>query len=353
MIEAGMNEPSAGARAADLLVQLVEIPSVTGSEGALLHFLEDRFAADGWIVDPAEVSPGRRNLFIHRGRPRVVFTTHADTVPPFFPPRRDDAWLYGRGACDAKASLAAQAVALDELAADTREIGLLVLVGEERGSDGALAAARTPPAPAPEYLIGGEPTGNEFVAGCKGCLRVSIETRGVAGHSSSATGESAVPPLLDVLSEIRRMRFAEDPRFGATTLNIGVLEAGTAPNVIADRGHAEVLFRTGSPVEAVLSRLEAICADRAALSVAYRSDPVSFRVPAGRAARVVSFACDLPLLFGWGQPILVGPGSIADAHAADEKVRLEEVERAVDVYVELARRLLAAGEESLSRLRSD
>ncbi len=353
MIEAGMNEPPAGARAADLLVQLVDIPSVTGSEGALLHFLEDLVAASGWRVEPTEVSPGRRNLFVHRGRPRVVFTTHADTVPPFFPPRRDGGWLYGRGACDAKASLAAQAIALDELAAETRDVGLLVLVGEERGSDGALAAARTPPAPAPEYLIGGEPTENEFVAGCKGCLRVAIETRGTAGHSSSETARSAVDPLLDVLVEIRKLRVPEDPRFGTTTCNVGVIEAGTAPNVIADRGRAEILFRTGGPVEAVLSRLEAICADRAALSVAYRSDPVSFRVPAGRAARVVSFACDLPLLSGWGQPILVGPGSIADAHAADEKVRFDEVERAVDVYVELARRLLEAGEESLSPMRSD
>lgn len=353
MIEAAMSDAGAAGRAVDLLEKLVEIPSVTGSEGPLLHFLEDRFTGGDWIVEAMQVSPGRRNLWVHRGRPKVVFTTHADTVPPFFAARREGDWLRGRGACDAKSSLAAQAIAIDELAPETSEIGLLVLVGEERGSDGALAAARNPPASPPRYLIGGEPTGNEFVAGCKGCLRVAIETRGTAGHSSSETGASAVDPLLDILWEIRKMRVPDDPRFGTTTWNVGVLEAGTAPNVIADRARAEVLFRTGAPVGGVLSRVEAICAGRADLSIPYRSEPVSFRVPAGRSARVVSFACDLPLLSGWGQPILFGPGSIADAHTADEKVRLEEVERAVGVYVELARALLERGEETLSPLRSD
>jgi acetylornithine deacetylase len=190
------------------------------------------------------------------------------------------------------------------------------------------------------------------VAGCKGCLRAAVQTRGVAGHSSLETGSSAVDPMLDVLSEIRSMRVPEDPVFGATTLNIGVLEAGTAPNVIADRARAEILFRTGAPVAGVLARLEQICAGRAALTVPYRSDPISFRVPARYPARVVSFACDLPLLPAWGDPILVGPGSIAEAHAEDEKVELGEVERAVGLYRDLAQMLLARGEESLEPARS-
>jgi acetylornithine deacetylase len=353
MIETVMSGSDAGGRAVDLLLELVGIPSVTGSEGPLIHFLEDRFGRTGWIVEPIEVSPERRDLFVHAGGPRVVFTTHADTVPPYVPLRRQNGWIHGRGACDAKASLASQAIALDELARETPEVGLLVVVGEERGSDGALAANAKPPPRRPEYLIGGEPTENEFVAGCKGCLRVSIETRGVAGHSSSATGESAVPPLLDVLSEIRRMGVAEDPRFGATTLNIGVVEAGTAPNVIAERARAEVLFRTGVPVGTVLREVEAICSGRAGLDVPYRSDPISFRVPAGRESRVVSYACDLPLLSAWGQPLLIGPGSIRDAHTADEKVRSEEVERAVAVYCDVARALLEKGEETLAPPRSD
>ncbi|HKA35175.1 MAG TPA: M20/M25/M40 family metallo-hydrolase, partial [Thermoanaerobaculia bacterium] len=166
------------ARAIPLLEQLVVIPSVTGAEGPLLDFLQGRSEARGLTVDSQEVSPGRRNLFIHRGRADVVFMTHADTVQPFFPPRRSGAGLAGRGACDAKGSLAAQAVALEDLLAQGLPVGLLVLVGEERGSDGALAANREPRES--RYIVCGEPTGNQFVAGSKGCLRIRAETRGVA-----------------------------------------------------------------------------------------------------------------------------------------------------------------------------
>ena len=343
-----MTKP-AGA-ASELLERLVSIPSVTGAEEAVVRFVEQRLSTGGWTCESMPVSPGRRNLFAHRGAaPAVVFSTHADTVPPFFSERREGDDLVARGACDAKGSLAAMIVALESLAAEAARssTGLLLVVGEERGSDGAMAANAFPRAAATRYLVGGEPTENRYVAGSKGCLRVVIETRGIAGHSSIAAGSrSAVDPLLDVLGEIRAMRFPEHPAFGPTTANIGVLEAGTAPNVVAERGRAEVLFRTGIAVDHVLGEVRRAASGRAEVSVPYRSEPVSFRIPRGRAgdAPVVSFACDLPLLDRWGEPILVGPGSIAYAHAADERVALSEVEAAAGLYAELARGLLAHGE---------
>jgi acetylornithine deacetylase len=320
---------------------------VTGSEDELLSFLERRFSEGGWTVESMEVSPSRRNLFVRRGHPSVVLTTHADTVPPFFPPRREGDVLVGRGACDAKASLAAQAVALDELARDgAGEVGLLVLVGEERGSDGALAANRRPHLA--RYLIGGEPTGSRFVAGSKGCLRIEVVARGISGHSSLPdSGRSAVEPLLDFLNDLRSLRMPDHPVFGGTTLNIGVLQAGTAPNVIAESARAEVIFRTGESIETLLAHVRPMAEGRVELAVGYRSDPVSFRCPKGAAGEVVSFACDLPLLPAWGTPILFGPGSIRDAHGAEEKVELHEVEAAVGVYAGLVRRLLQGGETCL------
>jgi acetylornithine deacetylase/succinyl-diaminopimelate desuccinylase-like protein len=332
-----------GARAVGLLEELVVIPSVTGAEGSLLDFLEERFRARGFTVEPQEVSAARRNLYIHRGPASVVFMTHADTVPPFFPPRREPGVLVARGACDAKGSLAAQAVALEDLAAEGAPVGLLVLVGEERGSDGAIAANREPRES--RYLICGEPTRNRFVAGSKGCLRIRAETRGVAGHSSApGSGRSAVPPLLDFLGDLRAMRFPAGAVFGETTMNIGVLEAGSAPNVIADSARAEILFRSGEPVEALLSRIRPAASGRVELEVPYRSDPILFRVPRGESStEIVSFACDLPLLPAWGEPILVGPGSILDAHAAEEKVELAQIEEAVAVYSRIARGLLDEG----------
>ncbi len=338
----------AGARALDLLGRLVAIPSVTGEEGPLLDFLEERFRAGGFTVASQEVSPGRRNLFIYRGPADVVFMTHADTVPPFFSPRSGDGVLFGRGACDAKGSLAAQAAALEDLSGGGAAVGLLVLVGEERGSDGALAANREPRGG--RYLVCGEPTENRFVAGSKGCLRIRAEARGVAGHSSvPGSGRSAVLPLLDFLGELRTAELPGDPVFGETTMNIGILEAGTAPNVIADRARAEILFRTGEPVARLLSRIEPAASGEVRLEVPYRSEPILFRVPKGlpAPAEIVSFACDLPLLPAWGEPILVGPGSILDAHAADEKVDPAEIEEAVEIYKGLARGLLDQGDSYL------
>ena len=343
-----------------LLESLVAIPSVTGDEAALVNFVEARLRPRGWTCDSIPVSPTRRNLFARRGEPAVVLSTHADTVPPFFAPRLESGTLFARGACDAKGSLAAMIHALESLPAGVSSAtGLLLLVGEERGSDGALAAnthTHTHPHPRrARYLIGGEPTGNRFVSGSKGCLRIAVETRGAAGHSSlegAAAARSAVDPLLDFLSRARSVTFAPDPTFGQTTMNIGVLEAGTAPNVVAEHGRAEVLFRTGVPVDGVLEQMrKAAAACGAELSVPYRSEPTAFRVPRGEAGEIVAFACDLPLLEKWGEPILVGPGSIAHAHAADERVELDDVEAAAKIYRDLVEALLAGGEEALEPRR--
>jgi len=320
----------------------------------MVDFFEERFRRRGWTVESIDVSPGRRNLFIRRGRPRVVLTTHVDTVPPYFEPRREGGTLFARGACDAKGCAAAMAIALEEPLSDTEEASLLLLVGEERGSDGALAANRHVPEGV-EYLVGGEPTGNRFVAGSKGCLRISVEARGKAGHSSTMKAEtgSAVPPLLDFLNALRTLDFPEDPTFGATTMNIGVLEAGTAPNVIAERARAEVLFRTGVAVEQLLSRIQPLVKPPLTLQVPYRSDPIRFRVPKGWQGEIVSFACDLPLLPRWGEPILVGPGSILDAHTAEERVELSQIEEAVGLYQSLVRSLLSEGEKHLEMPPAD
>jgi acetylornithine deacetylase len=236
------------------------------------------------------------------------------------------------------------AVALDSLSRDIDEVGLLILVGEEKGSDGALAANLSA-IPGVCYLIGGEPTHNRFVRSSKGCLRIHVETRGVSGHSSRIEpGQSAVELMLDFLSDLRRISFPDHPLFGATTMNIGVLEGGSAPNVVAENARAEVLLRTGASVDSLLETIRTCAGDRAVVTVPYRSEPTFFRVPRGTNGPVVSFACDLPLLTAWGEPLLVGPGSIEDAHTTQEKIALAEVEEAVTVYADLAAELMQRGE---------
>ncbi len=339
-------------RARELLEALVAIPSVTGAEEDVVAFVERHLHLAGLSCESIAVSPGRRNLLASfpGSRPRVVLSTHADTVPPFFVPRREGGTLFARGSCDAKGSLAAMLVALED-SSDTREAGLLLLVGEERGSDGARAANASAHAGRSEFLVGGEPTGNRFVAGSKGCLRIAIETRGVAAHSSmsaAAGARSAVDPLLDFLAEIRALDIPPDPDFGDTTVNIGILQGGTAPNVVAESARAEVLVRTGDSTAAVLARMEKAARGRGEISVPYRSEKIAFARPRGVApGEIVSFACDLPLLDRWGMPLLVGPGDIAHAHAADERVDIEAVERAVGIYRDLISGLTRDGREFL------
>ena len=136
-------------------------------------------------------------------------------------------------------------------------------------------------------------------------------------------------------------------------MNIGVLEAGTAPNVTPEHARAEVLFRSGLPVEQLLARIRAFTTGGVELSVPYRSDPILFRLPKGVRGEIVSFASDLPLLTAWGEPLLAGPGSIHDAHAAEEKVDLAEVRDAVSLYTDLVRGLLSRGDAYLEPKSSD
>jgi acetylornithine deacetylase len=115
------------------------------------------------------------------GEPSLVFSTHIDCVPPFFPSRLEDGVLHGRGACDAKGILAAQVAAAERLrAAGETRIGLVFVAGEERGSDGAVAANRI--ASRSRYLINGEPTDNRLGAATRGVFRVKLVTRGQAAH---------------------------------------------------------------------------------------------------------------------------------------------------------------------------
>ncbi|MEP6800384.1 MAG: M20/M25/M40 family metallo-hydrolase [Acidobacteriota bacterium] len=338
-------------RTRELLEALVTIPSVTGSEEEVVAFVERRLTAGGWRCESIPVSPGRRNLFASRGPvPRIVLSTHADTVPPHLPPRTEGGVLFARGACDAKGSLAAMVVALEDLPPATTGAGLLLLVGEERGSDGA-RAANADPRPV-EFLVGGEPTDNRFVGGSKGCVRIAIETRGVAAHSSltaSGGARSAIDPLLDFLAEIRRMEVPPDPVFGDTTVNIGIVEAGTAANVIAESARAEILVRTGGATAAILSMVKHAAREKGEITVPYRSEKIMFGRPRGApGGEIVSFACDLPLLDRWGVPLLVGPGQITHAHGADEQVEFAAVEQAARLYRELVDGLLREGREFLT-----
>jgi acetylornithine deacetylase len=292
------------------------------------------------------VSAGRHNLYAYRERPALVFSTHLDCVPPYVPLTEDAESIRGRGSCDAKGLAAAMIAAAERLAArGERRIGLLFLVGEENGSDGARAAADF--GPRGRFLINGEPTENRLSIGQKGSLRVDLRASGCAAHSAYPDeGSSAIAALLDTLERIRRMPLPSDPLLGSSTLNVGLIGGGVAPNVIPPHASAQILIRIVEPTGPLKDHIRGLLARDVSVSF-----PVELpfhkggRAPAGWDTTVVSFASDLPFLASWGEGYQLGPGTIKVAHTAGEHIRKADLLHGVELYVQLATDLLA-GETS-------
>lgn len=327
----------------ELTRTLMDIPSVSGEEGEVGRFLASHLEGLGYQVELQEVEPGRANVLARLApRPRVVLSTHMDTVPPFIPSREDATHIHGRGACDAKGIIAAQLTAAGLLRQEgVEELGLLFTVDEEMGSLGARAAASHALGRECEYLINGEPTENRLAVGSKGSLRLRLLTEGHAAHSAyPERGESAIEKMLDVLADVRACEWPRDEFFGETTCNIGTLRGGTRPNVIPAEAAAELQIRLVTPSSTIKEILEKVLAGRARVEYMSAAEPVRMLSVEGFEREVVRFTTDIPYLSSWGKPLLLGPGSILDAHTDGERVSKRELEEAVELYMRLAKSLL-------------
>jgi acetylornithine deacetylase len=331
----------------ELTRRLVDIPSVSGGEAAVARFIFDYLAKvaapSGGRVEKMYVEGERFNVFASWGNPIVTLSTHMDTVPPFFPSHEDSEWIWGRGACDAKGIIASMFGVAEKLVAEgTRNFGLLFVVGEERNSAGALAAAQAPRGS--RFIVDGEPTDNQLALASKGALRFEVIARGKMAHSAyPELGESAILKLLDVLETLRRVRLPEDPLLGPTTMNIGTIVGGQAPNVIADCAKAEILVRlVGDPAPLRESFVTAV-GKRVQLTEILCIPAMHFECVDGIPTTVVSYTTDAPVLSrGWGKPLLIGPGNIHAAHTPEERVRKGELLKAVEIYSGIVQRLLRA-----------
>lgn len=319
---------------------LIDIDSTTGREAEAGLVLADWLRARGWTVTEQPVEGARVNVLATREPPVVVLSTHYDCVPPFFPSSVKDGLLCGRGSCDAKGILAAQVAAAERLAAGgERRVGLLFLVGEERGSDGARAAALSPVGS--RFLLNGEPTDNRLGIATKGAARIVLTATGRAAHSAyPERGESAIEKLIDAITALRGIDWPSDPVLGRTTYSVGVISGGVAPNVVPPEASAEVMFRTVGDIrdiEAALAPLVRWVRVTHGLQIS----PIRFLTVPGEDAAVFSYGTDVPFLASWGRPLLMGPGSIHVAHTSDEHVAIAELERAVVSYERVVRQLLA------------
>jgi acetylornithine deacetylase len=336
-----------------LTKQLVDIESTTYCEGPAGVFLHEFLTSQRYAVERMQVEQPDRATTPGAGKgerfnvyaalpgiiPDVVLSTHMDTVPPFFGCTEDDEFLYGRGACDAKGIIAAQVAAADQLREAGVKVGLLFVVGEERDSAGALVANKYPKGS--KFLINGEPTDNRLALASKGALRIELRAKGRMAHSAyPELGDSAIHKLIEAVHDVLAMPLPVEPEIGPSTLNVGLISGGYAPNVISDKAEAHLLIRTVGPSEDLKKSVAAVIGDRAAVDFSLDLPFVRMRKIGNLPTMIAKFTTDIPALTNWGEPLLLGPGSIHVAHTPNEKIAKKELLEAVDLYVDLATSLV-------------
>ena len=329
----------------ELTRALVDIESITGNEenvGVYLFDYVSRLTSRyGGRVERMEVEPHRFNVFAQWGeQPVVTLSTHMDTVPPFFPSREDDEFIWGRAACDTKGIIASMITATERLLENGgSNLGLLFVVGEERNSAGAFRAAKEPRGS--RFLINGEPTENKLALGSKGALRYELVANGRMAHSAyPELGESAIEKLLDTLADVRRIRLPVDDTLGSSTLNIGTISGGRAPNVIPDQARAEIFIRLVGDSLSTKEAMRIAVKGRVELNQVLEIPSVRLGALDGLPTTVVAYTTDIPA-FGntWGQPFLFGPGTIHVAHTLEERVPKQQLVDAVEIYQRMVKDL--------------
>ena len=322
----------------------MSIPSVTGAEREVGEFLLSHLAALNYRVERQQVENDRFNVLAFAGDARVLFCTHLDTVPPpppVIPVREDKDFLYGRGACDTKGIVAAMLEAGDRLRqTGIVNFGYLFVVGEETDSIGAKTANNSKWNT--EYVVVGEPTQNKLARAQKGTLMVNLSVAGRASHSGYPEfGVSAIRNLFEVLQDCEGADWANDPVLGKGTFNTGTFHGGEAANIVPPQASASIMIRTVEERSRVEEKMRRIVGSRATMEIVGASDPQITHVVEGFPTTVVSFGSDVPHLANLGKRLLVGPGSILDAHTVGEKIGKTELMEGADLYDKLVRKLLA------------
>jgi acetylornithine deacetylase len=321
-----------------LASSLIRFRSLSGSEGPITDFLARTLADRGWPVERLPVVDGRENIFVAFGTPSIVFTTHTDVVPGpdnLFEPVVRDGLLYGRGACDTKGIIATMISLADQLRSrGESNFGLLFVVGEETDGIGARTASQQLQGRGIKYIVNGEPTECKVMRAHKGSLGLSLTCTGVACHSGyPEQGKDANAQLIRILSRILECSWPTDPLLGPTTVNIGVVQAGMAANIVSPLANAEVIFRTVSANAQIMATVQELCGDECSIEVPYQVEPVYCSEIPGMPSDVAAYCTDIPFFAPLGAAcVLYGPGSILAAHTHQEHIALQQIEDALLGY---------------------
>lgn len=322
---------------------MIDIESVTGNEGKMGQYLHDHLqplaTKHGGTLERLKVADGRYNVFVQWGRPEIVLSTHMDTVPPFIPSKEDDEYIWGRAACDTKGIIASMLKAVEALLDDgVTNLGMLFVVGEEIDGIGAHTANQN--SRGSKYLINGEPTENRLALGSKGNLRVEIEATGKMAHSAyEELGDSAINKLLDNLQSLRNLKLPEDPLLGPSTCSIGLISGGRAANVISDHASATAVVRVVTGMDEAIELVRSAFDDRVKVTMPVQTKALRLKSVPGFETTVVKYTTDIPKLTNWGEPLLLGPGSIHVAHTSEERIPKQQLTEAVGLYQKLVKQL--------------
>ena len=331
--------------AVTLTRQLIDIESISGNEAEVGNYVYGELCRLGYQTRKIPVQDDRFNVLAvwpEHSNPSIVLSTHMDTVPPFIPSSEDAEKIYGRGSCDAKGIIAAQVAAEERLRREEIYVGLLFVVGEERDSLGAKVANDFAPSQC-RFLINGEPTENRLALASKGTLRGEVTARGRMAHSAyPELGESAIDKLIPALARLRAMPLPSDPQIGPCTLNIGLIEGGRAPNVIPDYAHADLLYRLVGPSDQLRKQISETAGNDVEVTFPLELPFLRLRTVNGLPTMIAAFTTDIPKLTKWGEPLLVGPGSIHVAHTEGEYIEKRQLHEAIDLYCAIARQLHGA-----------
>jgi acetylornithine deacetylase len=329
--------------------QLIDIESISGNEAAAGNYLYGELCRVGYQTRRMQVEGDRFNLYAtspEEPNPEIVFSTHTDTVPPFIASSEDSERIYGRGACDAKGIIAAQIAASERLRQQGIFVGLLFVVGEERDSLGARVAneyAASQTGHRCKFLVNGEPTENRIALASKGTLRAEVTATGKMAHSAyPELGESAIDKLIEALTRLRAMALPSDPEVGPCTLNIGLIEGGRAPNVIPDYAHADLLYRLIGPSQDLRRRILETAGEQVKVTFPLELPFLRFRKIEQIPTMIAAFTTDIPKLTNWGEPLLIGPGSIHVAHTEGEFIEKKQLAEAIELYCAIAKTVLSS-----------
>lgn len=324
-----------------LTEELIKFPSLSGQELEVLNYLCSVFKEYGWTYETIPVEKDRYNIFVTFGEPHVCFTTHIDVVPApeeLFKPEVREGKIFGRGACDAKGIFACMIAAVKKLEEQgASNMSLLLVVGEETDGIGAKTATKALKNRNIRYLVNGEPTEGKLVTAHKGGLGFRITTTGVSCHSGYPDlGVDANKKLIEIAYKIQMASFGEDALLGPATINLGVIKAGTASNIVSDRGQIQGMVRTVTDSETVIEILKNCIDGNGELEILNNAPKVTLKTVAGFELTAVSYATDIPHFLPLGAECLMyGPGSIQQAHTDNEWVEIAALEKAVEAYTQI------------------